>query len=77
MPRIKTYDRLDPQKELGGNAELFIDSICFDASNMTVREMMVIYGPEILGTDEVILYSEDAGTWKWNRDRNKWERVIH
>jgi hypothetical protein len=77
MPRIKTYDRLDPQKELGGNAELFIDSICFDASNMTVREMMVIYGPEISKADDVLLRSEDAGTWQWNYDRRRWERVMN
>lgn len=76
MPRIKTYDRLDPQKELGRNAELFLDSTCFDVSNMTVREMMVVYKSEILKSDDAFLRSEDAGSWKWNRDRKKWERMV-
>lgn len=74
MPRIKTYNRLDPQKELGRNAELFINSICFDVSNMTVREMMVVYEPEILRAKDAFLHSEDTGSWKWNRDRRRWER---
>lgn len=74
MPRIKTYDRLDPLKELGRNAELFLDSICFDVSNMNVREMMVVYEPEILNTDDAFLRSEEVGNWKWNRDRRRWER---
>jgi hypothetical protein len=77
MPRIKTYDRLDSQKELGRNAELFLDSTCFDVSNMTVREMMVVYEPEILKADDAFLRSEDAGSWKWNHDRRKWEKVVN
>lgn len=76
MPRIKTYDRLDSRKELGRNAELFLGSTCFDVSNMTVREMMVVYKSEILKSGDAFLRSEDAGSWKWNRDRKKWERMV-
>jgi len=77
MPRIKTYKRLDPLQELGGNAELFIDSICLDISDMNIRDMMIIYEPDIVKASEVILKSEEVGNWKWNCDRKKWEKVTN
>lgn len=77
MPRIKTYNRLDPLQELGKNAELFIDSVCFDVSDMTVREMTIVHEPEILKAKDTFLRSEDAGSWKWNYDRKRWERVTN
>lgn len=72
--KIKPYDNLDKLTELGAHAELFCDMTVYDASGMNVLNMMVIYEPEILQADKVILVSEDAGSWKWNHDRRKWER---
>lgn len=77
MSRIRTYNRLSPLKELGKNAELFIDSICFDVSDMNVRSMQVVHELEFKNAAEVFLRSEEAGNWKWNHVRRVWERVTN
>lgn len=74
MPQIPRYNKLSSKTELGSNAELSIDSTCFDVAGMTVREVMVTYEPDILNAEKSVLVSEDAGTWQWNRDRKTWER---
>lgn len=75
MPKIQPYDNLHKLTELGKNAELFIDQNCYDAADMNIVSMMTIYEPEILQAEKVTLVSDDAGSWKWNHDRKKWERM--
>lgn len=72
--KIKSYDNLDKLTELGKHAELFCDTTVYDVSGLNALNMMVVYEPEITGADKVTLVSEDAGTWRWNRGRKKWER---
>lgn len=72
--KIKPYDNLDKLTELGERAELFCDTTAYDVTNMNVLNMMIVYEPEILQSEVVTLFSDDAGNWKWNRDRKKWER---
>lgn len=74
--KIIPYDKLHKLAELGKNAELFIDLLVYDVADMNVVNMMTIYEPEILKAEKAILVSEDAGSWKWNRDRKKWERMV-
>ena len=76
MPRYKPYKTLEPLIELGLNAELFIDQIVYDVSGINVREMLITYESEILQADKVTLESDIAGSWKFNHDRKKWERLV-
>ena len=75
MTKIQTYNILQSCTELGDNAELFLDSICYSVSNMTVRELMAVYRREVSSAEEAILISEDAGKWRWNKDRR--DRKAH
>ena len=77
MPKIKRYDRLLPHYELG-EAELIIDKIYYDASKMSVAEMLVIYEPEMRTADKVVLVSSEVGRWNYYKEVQgtikKWQK---
>ena len=74
MPKIKLYTRLLPYHQLG-EAELIIDDVHWDVSDMSVGDMMTTYGHEIGTADKVVLVSSEVGTWKYVGDSKKWERL--
>jgi len=74
MPKIKLYTRLLPYHQLG-EAELIIDEVHWDASNMSFQEMITRYGHEIGTADKVVLSSCEVGTWKYQVKARKWEKV--
>lgn len=70
--KIKPYNAIDFLQELGENAELFLDGLSWDVSNMNFREMLTLMGPEIEKAVEIVLQSEEAGNWKYQKDRKGW-----
>jgi len=70
--KIKPYNAIDFLQELGENAELFLDGLSWDVSNMNFREMLTLMGPEIEKAVEIVLQSEEAGNWKYQKDRKRW-----
>jgi len=73
MPKIKPYDKLLPHHELG-EAELTIDGTLYDVSKQSYQDMATIYDAEIRIAENAVLCSSDVGSWKWNHDRQRWER---
>ena len=72
MPKIKLYTRLLPYHVLG-EADLIIDDVHWDVSNMSFQDMTTRYGHEIGTADKVVLVSSEVGTWKYQSRR--WERM--
>jgi hypothetical protein len=68
MPKIKLYTRLLPYHVLG-EAELIIDDVHWDVSNMSFQDMMTIYEPEMRTAEKVVLSSSEVGTWKYQSRR--------
>lgn len=75
MPRFNLPTKLTLLTELGVYADLTIDNICYDVSGMNLREMLVIYEPQINTANEVTLMSDDIGKWKYNGKKREWERA--
>ena len=73
MPKIKPYDKLLPYHLLG-EAELTIDGIPWDASNMSFQDMTTTYGYEIGTAEKVVLVSSEVGTWRYYRQAMKWQK---
>ena len=73
MPKIKLYTRLLPYHQLG-EAELIINDVHWDASNMSFQDMTTRYGHEIGTADKVVLSSSEVGTWRHYRSARKWEK---
>lgn len=74
MPKIKRYDRLLPNDELGADAELTIDGACWDVGDMTLREMNISHEHMIRTAKKVVLSSSEIGNWKYNKDRRTWDK---
>jgi len=73
MPKIKPYDKLLPYLTLG-EAELTIDGIPWDVSNMSFQDMTTTYGHEIGTAEKVVLVSSEVGKWRYWREINRWEK---
>ena len=71
MPKIKLYTRLLPYHQLG-EAELIIDDVHWDVTNMSFQDMLTIYEPEMRTADKAVLVSSEVGTWKYQGRR--WSR---
>jgi len=74
MPKIKPYNKLLLDTELGEDAILTIDYLDWDVAKMTFRDMLINHEHMIRAADKVVLSSSDIGEWKYNHDSKKWER---
>ena len=72
--KIHPYNRLLNDTELGKDAELTLDGMTCIVGDMTLREMLVSHDHRIRAANHAVLSSEEIGTWKWNKDRKKWEK---